>query len=55
MHQLASILRSHGIDISSLQRLHDGVQEPIYYVGVPGADAVAQWHKLRGLVERTGH
>ena len=48
-------MRSHGIDIPSLQRLHDGDQEPIYYFGVPGAGAVARWHKLRGLVERTGH
>ncbi len=55
MHELVSILRSHGIDISSLQRLNDGGQEPIYYFGVPGSDAVALWHKLRGLVDHTGH
>jgi hypothetical protein len=55
MHELTRTLGSHAIDTESLERLNASEKEPIYYLPVRGADALALWRTLQALVEQTGY
>ena len=48
--ELATILQSNGIDTTSLQCLIGADHEPVYYLAVPGEEAIARWQTLRALV-----
>ena len=52
---LADVLRSNGVDATSLVPLFKTLQPPSYRLSATGSDAVRLWLQLRGLVEATGH
>src|ERR1041385_4009100 len=55
MDNLEQILQEDnlGMDPSSLKLLSNDGQDAIYYLAVPGAEAVDRWRALRGLVKET--
>jgi hypothetical protein len=53
MDDLTRVLQRHGIDATP-SLFADTGHEKIHSCAVNGADAVATWHRLRGLVEETG-
>jgi Domain of unknown function (DUF4253) len=54
MDKLADILRTAGVDASTLDLIFQADMEAIHRLTVPGAQAVETWEKLRGLVPQTG-
>lgn len=52
---LKAVLAEAGLDTSSLQERWPTQSGPIYTLDAPGAEAIALWRALRGLVDRTKH
>lgn len=53
--ELKAILQSNGIDSTSLQCLIGADQEAVYYLPIPGEEAIARWEMLRKLAPETGY
>ena len=54
MDQLAEILCAVGADVPTLDVIFRADLETIHRLTVPGAEAIAAWDRLRGLVPQTG-
>jgi uncharacterized protein DUF4253 len=54
MDKLADILRTAGVDASTLDLIFQADMEAIHRLTVPGAQAIETWEKLRGLASQTG-
>lgn len=52
---LSTILQSNGIDTTGLECLTGVDDEAVYYLPIPGVEAIARWQILRALVPRTGY
>jgi hypothetical protein len=55
MSQLETVLRRHGVDVSSLALVFSREDEHIYQIVVPAHSAVEQWRKLRLLTDESGY
>lgn len=55
MDELKGNLRRLGVDTGTLAPLTEDGKDGIYTLTVPGAEAIAQWRRLRALVPQTGH
>ncbi len=56
MEQISAILAAEGIETESLEPMHETDRGAVWCLAGPGGEAAIQmWHRLRGLVDRTGH
>jgi hypothetical protein len=55
MDDLKTTLAQSGIDVSTLQVMHDAGMETLYLLTCSGSEAIALWQRLRALVDVTGY
>lgn len=55
MEELTKILQEHNMDTTSLQRLFPTSAGEVFSLPIPATSVLAQWRRLRALVEQTSY